>query len=299
MRCFRGVFAGCRVRFGSWCGKVLARWGSRTRRKSANPSVPLPWRRLQIENVECRILLSGGPAADVWIGGQSGDWGDPDNWLTGVPTGNDDTIFLRNANTVDVPDSASSGSAQASAVNFQGDCATLQGGAGDSLAVSSGQITVASGVGVAAVSLGGSTLMQNGLTEQGDGTLILSAVNTYAGPTTVDSGTLIATRSGAIPDNQALLVGAGGTFIFDPTTTIPQPTFQRAWPSSFGHMEEPAVSPAGVVYASGGGIVSGEDLGSGTTRLYDSLAVGSNGGTGSGWMLANQAFVVGSGDLSA
>jgi autotransporter-associated beta strand protein len=52
----------------------------------------------------------------------------------------------------------------------------------------------------------------------GEGSLILSGSNdSYSGGTTVEAGTLIATSHGAIPAGTSLIVGAGGTFLFDPT----------------------------------------------------------------------------------
>ena len=64
------------------------------------------------------------------------------------------------------------------------------------------------------------------ITESGDGcsltmngaggTLILSGKDSYSGGTNVDAGTLVVTSPGAIADGTSLIVGAGGTFIFDP-----------------------------------------------------------------------------------
>ena len=41
--------------------------------------------------------------------------------------------------------------------------------------------------------------------------------NTYSGGTNVEAGTLIVTSNHAVPDGTNLTVGAGGTFIFDPS----------------------------------------------------------------------------------
>lgn len=49
------------------------------------------------------------------------------------------------------------------------------------------------------------------------GRLVLSGSDTYTGGTTIDAGTLQVTTSDALPDASSLVVGAGGTFIFDPT----------------------------------------------------------------------------------
>ncbi len=58
-----------------------------------------------------------------------------------------------------------------------------------------------------------------GLSLTGPGTLILSGSNTYGGGTNVDAGTLEALCASAIPDGTNLAVGAGGTFVFDPSFT--------------------------------------------------------------------------------
>jgi autotransporter-associated beta strand protein len=58
------------------------------------------------------------------------------------------------------------------------------------------------------------------LIKQGTGELILSGVNTYTGGTTVDAGTLAITSNSAIADGTSLTVGAGGTFIFDPSAAL-------------------------------------------------------------------------------
>ncbi len=63
---------------------------------------------------------------------------------------------------------------------------------------------------------------QESLTLNGDGTgqLILSGTNnTYGGGTIVEAGTLIVNNSGALPAGSSLTVGAGGTFIFDPSVS--------------------------------------------------------------------------------
>ena len=59
----------------------------------------------------------------------------------------------------------------------------------------------------------------SGLILTGGGTLLLSGSNTYEGGTYVDAGTLIASNATAIPAGGSLAIGAGGTFIFDPTAT--------------------------------------------------------------------------------
>ena len=55
------------------------------------------------------------------------------------------------------------------------------------------------------------------LTLDGGGELILSGSNSYSGGTVVDDGKLIVTSNSSLPDGGSLTVGAGGTFIFDPS----------------------------------------------------------------------------------
>jgi hypothetical protein len=77
--------------------------------------------------------------------------------------------------------------------------------------------------------------------------------NDYTGGTTVDAGTLTVAAKGAIPDGTSLIVGAGGTFVFDPSAgggpagaacgeasrgglaAVPEPGTWRcwAWPASW------------------------------------------------------------------
>jgi autotransporter-associated beta strand protein len=61
---------------------------------------------------------------------------------------------------------------------------------------------------------------QFGIIANGVGTVILSGVNTYSGGTTVDSGTLVITSSGALPAGGSLTVGSGGIFVFDPKASV-------------------------------------------------------------------------------
>ncbi len=55
------------------------------------------------------------------------------------------------------------------------------------------------------------------LTMSGPGTLILSGSNSYSGGTFADNGILGVTTASALPAGGSLAIGAGGTFVFDPT----------------------------------------------------------------------------------
>ena len=69
-------------------------------------------------------------------------------------------------------------------------------------------------------SITGSIAGAGGLTKAGDGTLILSGSDTYSGGTITDSGDLYVTNSNAIFSGTSLTVGAGGTFVFDPSAAF-------------------------------------------------------------------------------
>ena len=55
------------------------------------------------------------------------------------------------------------------------------------------------------------------LDKVGGGTLVLVGDDTYSGGTAVDAGRLIVASETALPGGSSLVVGAGGTFIFDPS----------------------------------------------------------------------------------
>jgi autotransporter-associated beta strand protein len=58
-----------------------------------------------------------------------------------------------------------------------------------------------------------------GLIITGSGSVTLSGPNSYTGGTNVFAGTLQVNVASALPDGGSLTVGAGGTFIFEPSAT--------------------------------------------------------------------------------
>lgn len=68
-------------------------------------------------------------------------------------------------------------------------------------------LTIASGLSHS--NLVGDAASDGGLTKSGDGTLILTAANTYTGTTTITAGTLELTGSGSISSSPSILVNAG------------------------------------------------------------------------------------------
>ena len=156
---------------------------------------------------------------------------------------NTDTAILSGSGAVTTID-LSTANPSLAALNFSGANYTLTRGTltmnsstgTASVTVTSGTQTIASTVQISggdlAVVLSSSGVLaipgniadDNGresLTLAGDGSgeLVLSGANSYGGGTTVAAGTLYATSTSALLDGSSLTVGAGGTFIFDPSVT--------------------------------------------------------------------------------
>ncbi len=115
----------------------------------------------------------------------------------------------------------------------QGSGGTLQldnGGSPATVAASAGSNTISAPVAllsnVVLAPAAGSQLNVSGnisgagqsLSVDGSGTVVLSGANSYSGGTTVSTGTLVETSAASIPANTGLTIGAGGVFIFDPTS---------------------------------------------------------------------------------
>ena len=97
------------------------------------------------------------------------------------------------------------------------DSLTLTDGSLADGTLSSGARTVLSGS--VSTNLTGS----GGLVKEGTGTVVLSGNNNYLGGTTVLTGTLIITSASSLPSGSSLIIGAGGTFEFDPTLAAGPP----------------------------------------------------------------------------
>jgi autotransporter-associated beta strand protein len=96
--------------------------------------------------------------------------------------------------------------------------------------------------GTASANLGG----LGGVTKDTSGTVTLSGTNTYAGPTVVKAGTLVATSSSALPDGTSLTVGAGGGFAFDPSQAAGGPAVGSAAPAAVSETSTPMVAAGAV-----------------------------------------------------
>ena len=181
----------------------------------------------------------------TWISTGNLLWSNSANWTDGANHGVPGTSLSRTADTATFSGSGSVTSITLdvnpalAALSFSGTNYTLSGGsltlAGPaSVAVSGGTQTIASAIVLAnSASFGpqtgtqltlsgdiGETTPNQTLALTGGGTLVLTGTaNTYTGGTYAEQGTLYVQNSGALYDGSSLIVGAGGTFIFDPTMT--------------------------------------------------------------------------------
>nr|WP_254200430.1 autotransporter outer membrane beta-barrel domain-containing protein [Lysobacter sp. MMG2] len=133
-----------------------------------------------------------------------------------------------------------------------------------------------------------------GLTKGGAGTLALMAVNTYAGPTAINAGTLQLGVDGALPTGTALVVNSGGTLDmagFD--TTVGDLTGNGAIANGGGTLSAGAAADTtfgGVISGASGFIKQGSGTlalsgantySGGTTVAAGTLQLGAGGASGS------------------
>ena len=182
---------------------MVGRFGRGRRRKTAKTPRRRPrWRCF--ESLERRNLLS----TVVWTGGgTTNQFDDAGNYAGGSPaTNNDALVFTGSTNTSPYDDmqwvSLGSIEFQASGFNVHG------------CNLGASQIIVDPGI---TATVSANIVGPNSLTETGSGTLIVGGDNSYTGGTNVLGGTLIVSSASALPYGSSLTVGAGGTFIFDPT----------------------------------------------------------------------------------
>ena len=251
------------------------------RERRPKPAQATRPRSLRVEILEARQLLSV-----TWTGAAlDNQYDSTANWSTGtVPTAGDDVVVPIGSNMIVAGNEAANSLIVGGGTTLQGNnpSATYALSTGNLSGVASG-----SAVPVVAVNLTGT----NGLNTQG--TVQLSTADSYSGGTNVGPGTLIATTASAVPCGTNLTVGADGTFDYDPARMNWTPVFQRAVPDRLAPDTTAAVSAAGTLYADGAAILSGDDLGLGTTRTYSSRYGSSQyGGLGPGWTLVDQPYVV-------
>jgi autotransporter-associated beta strand protein len=198
-----------------------------------------------------RLAMEPGWVNGVWAvsGGGTFIWGTGSNWQGGVAPGaagdTDDTAVLGVAVGSGTATITLGASQTLSSLTFSpaaGGSYALSGSGGNSLQLANGgssaSISVDSGsdtinapvilgdnvnvtaAGGASLTISGSISESggsHGLTLSGSGSLTISGSNSYSGGTTVNGGTLIVTSAGTLPSDTSLTVGAGGTFIFDPS----------------------------------------------------------------------------------
>jgi len=180
----------------------------------------------------------------VWASNTVGNtlWSDAGNWTGGKPVARGDTATLGTGSVPVIDLAGTSQTVSALTFNNEGSAHyeikdTIGGGSlmlwGTGSSPASVKVTTGSDAisanlvlasnlevsGSGTLALSGSISGGTGfsLTMSGtNGTLILSGTGLYGG-TIVNAGTLAVTTSTALPDNQSLTVGAGGTLIFDPS----------------------------------------------------------------------------------
>ena len=182
---------------------MVGRFGRGRRRKTAKTTRRRPrWRCF--ESLEGRNLLS----TVVWTGGGTDNLlSDNANYAGSIaPSNNDAIVFSGSTNTSPYDDLMWLGPGS---VEFQTNNFNLSG-------VNLGVSNVIVDPGVTAT-VSANIVGPNSLTETGSGTLIVGGDNSYTGGTNVLGGTLIVSSASALPYGSSLTVGAGGTFIFDPT----------------------------------------------------------------------------------
>ncbi len=184
----------------------------------------------------------------TWVSSSGTTWNNNSNWRDGnnqpgVPgvlprPVNSDTAAFSGAGSVtaislDQPVSLAALSFSNSNYVLSGGSLTLNSSAGTAtVLVASGTQTIASALVLAAstnrfqpdsgsvLNLSGVISGSNSLSLDGAGAMVLGGTaNCYTGGTRVDQGTLYVQNSGALFDDSGLTVGAGGTFIFDPTVS--------------------------------------------------------------------------------
>ena len=194
------------------------------------------------------VAAPAGPA--TWAAAVSGNWSAGSNWSSGIaPNGagqgavlnattrSDVTVTLDAPQTVGTLEFGNPGGNPATGYILSGANSLTLDNSGNAAVVSATEGTheILAAIelnGSVSVSLSGNSLLAIGgdisenvagttLTLGGDGSgeLILSGSNSYTGGTIVASGTLAVTAAAALPEGSSLTIGAGGTFIFDPTAS--------------------------------------------------------------------------------
>ena len=191
--------------------------------------------------------LTIGLATLTWKGVSNGNWTDTQWSGSGLPYPN----IMANA-VVDTPNLVQVTSGQAAnslAISQDGEVSVAAGASlsvttgtsvtgggtlnvdpngafstGGILTIDTGGILSGGPIAAAAYQLNDGTASANlsgpgSLTKNTSGTVVLSGSNSYTGGTVVNGGTLIVTAAKALPNGTSLTVGAGGIFVFDPSSS--------------------------------------------------------------------------------
>ncbi|MGA2255491.1 MAG: Ig-like domain-containing protein, partial [Thermoguttaceae bacterium] len=189
--------------------------------------------------------ISVGPATMTWTGTSTGNWTGahwsgaslpyPDNtanaiiqtsYVVQVTSGQAAySLGISNGGQVSVGPGAALSVTTGTSVTGNGTLNVDPNGAfstGGTLTLNSGGSLIGGPISAAAYQLDAGTANAKlsgpgGLTKDTGGTVILSGSNSYTGGTVVKDGTLVADNANALPNGTSLTIGAGGTFVFDPS----------------------------------------------------------------------------------
>jgi autotransporter-associated beta strand protein len=183
---------------------------------------------------------------------------------TGNPSNYSGGSFVTGAGTVQLATASGLGTGPLTVTNGAVDLAGLSptigglsGGSGGLIANLSGATNSTLTVSQSGSSLFGGTLADGptntlALALTGGGELVLAGTDTYSGGTTVEAGTLAIASNTALPDGSSLIVGAGGTFLFDPSAAFAPASASAVSPQGAAAVPEPAAGALLVAAAMAG-----------------------------------------------
>jgi len=238
---------------------------------------------LQYSGGSVEIVAAAAASPSVWKAAVDGNWSDGTKWTGGEPNATSAGAIVKSPTnaavtiTLDLPKTIGSlelGNSDSATLGY-----TIRGSGANSLTLnnstSAATIVVDDGAhvidatvnltngldisGSGKLTFSGSITGVGPLTMSGTGgTLLLSGTGNYNNGTNVLAGILAVTTSTALPDNQSLTVGAGGTLIFDPSFSfspiIASPLSPQATNSPVNPVPEPgalALLLAGLVVGCG------------------------------------------------
>ena len=233
-------------------------------------------RRLAFEPLEDRRLLSV-----TWCGGHGNNWSTAANWVGGVAPAPGADLIFSGTNTTANDDFASGtqfNSIELSANNFSltGNQAqlvsyitvdsnvtgltismTIQPVSASPLAINLNGAS--SALTISGVLFSGS----GGISKTGAGTLTLSGVNSYCGPTTITGGTLVLGNASAMQDSMLNYNSSGGTLSFGTLTAATFGGFEgnQNLPLTNNSAAAVALTVGGVTATTYSGVLSGALVG--------------------------------------